>query len=319
MLYPLPEFVQSQLSALTGASQQHLKQAGTDLSRRYRQATAGQHLQHSDAVAAYLQLRLPATYAVMCQVWARLRAQAPDLKPQSLTDLGAGPGTASLAAVQAFDSLKQLHLLETDTRMRQAGQKIFATGTDPLPAASWQAGRLPAADWPGTELACLSYVLNELPQQDWPQLFDKLSSRHQLLVFVEPGTPQGFEHLRQVRSRFLQSGWQVWAPCPHQQPCPITTPDWCHFSQRLARSALHRQLKGAVKGHEDEKFAYLILGQTPVPQAVEARILRHPLHHKGHLRLQLCTPDGLESAVRSKKDADWKQARQLVWGDSLSF
>ncbi|MBF2055433.1 MAG: hypothetical protein IGS03_18445 [Candidatus Sericytochromatia bacterium] len=317
MLYPLPEFVQTQLAALTDSNQQHLKQASAELSRRYRQAEAGQHLQHHAAVSAYLQLRLPATYAVMCQVWERLRTQAPDLTPRSLADLGAGPGTASLAAVQRFASLNQLHLLETDARMRQAGQSIFAGGPAPLPAASWQAGRLPVADWPTTDLACLSYVLNELPQQDWPQLFDKLASRHRLLVFVEPGTPQGFEHLRQVRNVFLQTGWQVWAPCPHQQACPITAPDWCHFAQRLARSPLHRQLKGAVKGHEDEKFAYLILGQTPVPQAAEARILRHPLHHKGHLRLQLCTPDGLQSAVRSKKDANWKQARQLAWGDSL--
>lgn len=316
MLYPLPDFVNTQIPPLSSERPQTLKQAGADLSRRYRQAEAGQHLQHSAAVAAYLQVRLPATYAVMRQVWDRLRAQAPDWQPRTLVDLGAGPGTASLAAVEAFDSLEQLHLLESEARMRQAGQKLLAAGPAPLPAAHWQAGRLPAADWPEADLACLSYVLNELTPSDWPLLFDKLASRHAVLVFVEPGTPQGFEHLRQVRSRFLQTGWQVWAPCPHQQPCPMAAPDWCHFAQRLARSPLHRQIKDASKGHEDEKFAYLILARQPAPVSTGARILRHPMHHKGHVRLQLCTPEGLQPAVRSKKDADWKQARQLAWGDS---
>jgi ribosomal protein RSM22 (predicted rRNA methylase) len=92
--------------------------------------------------------------------------------------------------------------------------------------------------------------------------------------------------------------------------------DWCHFAQRLERTAEHRQLKGGALGYEDEKFSYVIASrQSTATQG--ARIVRHPGKHSGHIQLELCTPAGrIEHATitRSNKAA-FRAARKAEWGD----
>ena len=93
--------------------------------------------------------------------------------------------------------------------------------------------------------------------------------------------------------------------------------DWCHFSQRVERTWQHRQLKGGALGYEDEKFSYLVAAKNHSPSS-EARIVRHPGKHSGHVQLVLCTPEGKienRTITRSSKEA-YKRARKAEWGES---
>ena len=104
---------------------------------------------------------------------------------------------------------------------------------------------------------------------------------------------------------------------PTTTPCPLPEGDWCHFATRLARSRTHRLAKGAERGFEDEKFAYVVLTRSPHPAAA-ARVLRRPDLRPGHVVLDLCTADGLERRTVSKRDgADYRRARKVAWGDTL--
>jgi ribosomal protein RSM22 (predicted rRNA methylase) len=122
-----------------------------------------------------------------------------------------------------------------------------------------------------------------------------------------------------ARDRLLAAGLRVVAPCPHERPCPLRR-DWCHFSVRINRSALHRRVKGAELGYEDEKFSYVTAVRDPAPTTgqVPGRILRHPLHRKGMVLLRVCTPDGTAiSETVSKRQGDrYRAARDLAWGDA---
>ena len=96
------------------------------------------------------------------------------------------------------------------------------------------------------------------------------------LVLVEPGTPNGSRLIRRARQRVLDSerdaaarrvsgskkgsgkgpsgdldsfgdldviDAHVVAPCQHDRACPMDgLPTWCHFSQRVRRSEMHRQM-----------------------------------------------------------------------------
>jgi ribosomal protein RSM22 (predicted rRNA methylase) len=141
-----------------------------------------------------------------------------------------------------------------------------------------------------------------------------------VLVLVEPGTPVGFEHVLAARAALARDGAQFIAPCPHEGPCPLRTgartDDWCHFSVRVPRTRRHRQLKGGSLGYEDEKFAYLVATRRPVAAARPARVLRHPRIEKGRIGLTLCTPDGADRVVVSRRDAAWPAARKASWGDA---
>jgi ribosomal protein RSM22 (predicted rRNA methylase) len=104
-------------------------------------------------------------------------------------------------------------------------------------------------------------------------------------------------------------------PCPAETPCPLIEPDWCHFAARVERSSLHRRLKGADLGYEDEKFSYLALSRQPatLPQA---RIIRRPQHLPGLIQLETCTPQGIRPVQVRKKDREqFRSARKLKWGD----
>ena len=55
-----------------------------------------------------------------------------------------------------------------------------------------------------------------------------------------------------------------------------------------------------------------------VPAA--ARVLRHPQVRPGHIRLELCTREGLQHRIVSKRDKElFREARHLAWGSPLSL
>ena len=134
------------------------------------------------------------------------------------------------------------------------------------------------------------------------------------LILIEPGTPRGFAVIRAARSELLAAGAHMIAPCPAEGACPVIDPDWCHFAARVERSALHRRIKGADLGYEDEKYSYVALAREPVAPAA-SRIVGRPRHHPGLIELETCTPTGLTTVRATKRDRDrFRSARHAEWG-----
>lgn len=126
-----------------------------------------------------------------------------------------------------------------------------------------------------------SYVLGELKEQDREAFIRKLwqAAKGSLLI-IEPGTPAGFIRIKQVRELLVSFEGCIIAPCPHNKPCPLSQEDWCHFSQRVPRSRLHKQVKEGGLSYEDEKFSYIAVSRIK-HEAASGRVLRHPIIRKG--------------------------------------
>lgn len=300
-----------------------LAKAAQELSARYRSQARDkrQTFMTEDAHRlAYLAVRMPATYAVVWRVLSEIKQGMPDFNPLSLCDIGAGPGTASWAAVDQYPQIAQVTLHEKDVNWLSIGQRLMQHADHQvLQQACWRQSDLrQGIDTVSPELVILSYVIGELPLEELPALVSKTwAMTSQVLVIIEPGTPHGFERIRAARQQLINSGAFLIAPCPHCDACPMSKGDWCHFSQRLERSSMHMAVKDVVMGYEDEKFSYVAAAKTPVPLP-EARILRHPQQHSGHVELFLCAREGLEQRVISRRQgALYKQARKLEWGDKL--
>jgi ribosomal protein RSM22 (predicted rRNA methylase) len=108
-------------------------------------------------------------------------------------------------------------------------------------------------------------------------------------------------------------------PCPHDRPCPLTAPDWCHFATRLARSRDHKLLKGADAPFEDEKFSYIVALRDPEP-ARRARIIAPPRLGKWGVELRLCASQGIEETTIAKRDKpSFKNIRKSAWGDAFNL
>jgi ribosomal protein RSM22 (predicted rRNA methylase) len=270
--------------------------------------------------AAYLAVRLPATYAALRRVFAEINLRAPQAEITSMLDLGAGPGTALFAATEEFPSLQQAMLVEGDAEWLAIGKRLAAPPQ--LPDAlkvQWSKQDLRSGLSCEThDLVVISYALGELPQAAAEAVLNKAwKCAGKFLVAIEPGTRRGFAAVNAARSAMIANTAHIFAPCPHASACPMAAAgDWCHFSQRVERTQQHRQLKGGELGYEDEKFSYVVAAKVATPSA-GSRIVRHPGKHSGHVQLALCTTQGrIESrtVTRSSKEG-YKRARKAEWGD----
>ena len=305
--------------ALEGVALADLKRAAAVLSERYRREILDGELHLPDDLAAkaYLAVRLPATYAALRDAMSKLAELRPDFRPASLLDVGSGPGTALWAAVDCWPQLENALLLEASGAIRKWGE-ILAESV-PVAHVKWQPADI-AKGVSGkflSDLVCLAYVLSELTATARQKVIDDLwLLTGDVLLIIEPGTPKGWERILAARSRLIEQGAHIIAPCPHRLPCPIAAPDWCHFSRRVARSRLHRLAKEADVPWEDEKFIYLAAARKP-GLAVEARIVARPCASKGRIDLNLCCVDGShrERTVSKRDGATFKTARRRDWGE----
>lgn len=282
---------------------------------RSQQITTAEVIRSRSEAQVYLLARMPAIYAVVKRVLREALALQP-IAVESLLDLGSGPGTATWAAHQVWPQLQRVEWLERNRWLRELAQEIARAAHLDI---KWAASELTNPAWPvqRADIVSLSYVLNELSsEQQLAVLNQAWQKTSQWLIVIEPGTPAGFAVIRNAREYLLQAGGHVVAPCPHEQSCPMTANDWCHFAQRLSRSAEQRFLKDAEKGYEDEKFSYLVVSRQPLAQAPAGRILRHPIARKGYFECQLCTPQGCTTGTITRRDPRYKQARKLAWGDA---
>jgi ribosomal protein RSM22 (predicted rRNA methylase) len=299
--------------------------------------------------AAYLIVRAPATFAAVMTALAELRARRPEPSVRRVLDLGAGPGIASWAALETFDGIAELTLVERDRGFAALGREILAdrssTGPPsqlaapsapalamplaaaaPAPAATaiaWkQADLRSGSGWEGTayDLVLISYALGELLPDVRARVLDaawRATSADGALVIVEPGTPRHFQGVIDARTWLLTHGATIAAPCPHAAACPMAAAgDWCHFSARVPRTKDHRRLKAGSLSYEDEKFSYLIATRSPTERA-PSRIVRHPYVEKGRITLTRCMPDATIATTpigRNDREA-FKRARKARWGD----
>ncbi len=315
---PLRQAVDAALNSVTLAD---LTRAAATLSQRYRaEVQDGRfHLPDDMAARAYLATRLPATYAAVRASLDAVAQVRPDFAPRTVLDVGAGPGTALWAAAGRWPSLEEAVLVEGSSAIRAWGERLTARA--PLARVEWRAGDV-AQELPELaprDLVTLAYVLGELVPEARERLVDRLwSLTADTLVIVEPGTPAGWTRILSVRARLVTAGAHLLAPCPHAVTCPLASPDWCHFSRRVARSRLHRQAKGAEVPWEDEKYSYIAASRR-AGVSPEARVLAPPRARRGLVSLKLCVEDGAaEERLLSKRDgASFRAARRLGWGDTL--
>jgi ribosomal protein RSM22 (predicted rRNA methylase) len=302
-------------SLISGVSMRDIYDSRKELTEIYRAGGSKNFnltLRHR---LAYLIARFPATYAVVCQVFAELKRRCGDLGPSTLLDIGAGPGTVLLAARQAALPITSATLIEKEPGFIQIGKELSDGTID----HDWLCRDIvKESNFTSHDLVVASYSLGELTEKDRSHVLIKLwQLTKKILIIIEPGTQAGFESLIRMREILLLHSGHLVAPCPHAEKCPMQENDWCHFSARIERSSLHRKIKEATLNYEDEKYCYVIFSKNKV-EPCQSRVVRHPYKGAGFIKLQLCSSHHLEEKTITKKNkSQFSQARKLNWGDEL--
>ncbi|KAL1568855.1 5-oxoprolinase (ATP-hydrolyzing) [Salvia divinorum] len=287
------ELVQDPLKAMERSQRWKLSTAYGDAGLRYQE----------DQAIAYVASRMPAVYSALYRVLSEVRRRVPDFAPTKVLDFGAGTGSALWAMMEVWPgSLEHINLVEPSQSMQRAGLGLIKDlkelpqiqSYDSLQSLTKNISKNKSGR--KHDLVIASYVLGEIPS-----LKDRITLVRQLwdltediLVLVEPGTPQGSKIITQMRSHILwmdnrrtrklqnaakkaskdimtlKTGAFIVAPCPHDGPCPLQdTEKYCHFVQRLERTPsqlLYKRSKGPLRGFEDEKFCYVAFRRGTRPR-----------------------------------------------------
>jgi ribosomal protein RSM22 (predicted rRNA methylase) len=316
----LPPELKAALDAkLEGAARNAIAVRAEKISKTYRDGgRSGTIASETDALA-YAAARMPATYAALSASLNALAEIRPEFAPKAMLDVGAGPGTASFAAAEAFASLGAFVMLDANDALRALALDLAKDSPrfNELIYRRGGAKTLLASSEPA-DLVIASYVVGELGEADRRELANLLWARTQdTLVVVEPGTPAGYARIIELRAQLIEAGAHVAAPCPHDGACPLTRPDWCHFTQRLPRSRAHKQVKGVDVPFEDEKFSYVVLSRGKVTSR-PARVLAQPSVGKVEVAAKLCTANGVATVRVAHRDRQaYAQARRWRWGDAV--
>ncbi|WP_133909906.1 small ribosomal subunit Rsm22 family protein [Streptomyces sp. NBC_00582] len=305
---------------LDGLPPRQAAQAVERLIANYRGATPTDApiLRDRADVAAYAAYRMPATFEAVCAALEAFADAVPRWTPGSHTDVGGGTGAATWAVSATWEGTRPVTVLDWAEPALALGREV-AAANPALGEVRWQRARIGSAlTLDPTDLVTVSYVLNELAAPDRAALVDAAASAAQAVVIVEAGTPDGYARVIEARDRLIAAGLRIAAPCPHSAGCPIVPgADWCHFSARVSRSSLHRQVKGGSLPYEDEKFSYVAAARFPVSPA-PSRVVRRPQIRKGQVLLDLCeAEERLDRTTVTKRHGDlYKAARDADWGDA---
>jgi len=227
--------------------------------------------------------------------------------------------TASWAAAETFSSLAAFTLFDANGALRTLALDL-AGASARLRGMAYRRSeaRAALAGADAADLVVATYMIGEISESERTTLAELMWAKtSDTLLVVEPGTPAGYARILGLRAHLIAAGAHVAAPCPHDGKCPLTAPDWCHFTQRLPRSQAHRQIKGAELAYEDERFAYVALTRAP-PAQRPARVLAQPEVSKVEVTAKLCTPAGLAiTKVPRRAKAGFARARRWRWGDAV--
>ena len=305
------EVLQKTEDLISGVPISNLKQVAGQLSDTYRNSarTGAELINNNLSVLAYIASRMPATYSAISFTLNQAKPQLDELGIKTVLDVGAGPGTATIAIGENFKDV-EVTLLERNSNMVAVGKELLSKLNI---VNHWQEDDITKTDIKA-DLIVSAYMLNEIPKSAIESTVTKLyNNANKALIIVDNGTKDASQNLKKVRETLISLGANIVAPCANHNECKN---EWCHFSVRVQRTKLHKILKGGEAPYEDEKFTYIVAIKTPCES--EERILRHPKILKGRVQLQLCTRNGVENKVITKQQKElYKLARKLNWGDSL--
>jgi len=242
---------------------------------------------------------------------------------QSIRDYGGGPGTFLWSLLDYTQPTQY-----TNIDLNEPLLQVFSQLRDHFDAKDYAFCRhqdyLKSQIKTNVDLSVFSYTLCENPKA-FTVLEQALLNSQQLLI-VEPGTPAGFGTILRARQILLDQKWQILAPCTTKAHCPMqpnadsASDDWCHFALRLNRTKLQMFLKDAQRGHEDEKFAYLIASREPqtntAVQLQQQRIISKPKIEAHQISFKTCQNDLNLQVVRKRDNKTlFKQLKKAHRGD----
>lgn len=171
-------------------------------------------------------------------------------------DLGSGPLTVVIALWLARPELRTKKItwycLDVSQNSLSLGEELYLSTAAQIPGETWKIIRVKGSF--GTyikekaDFVTCANMLNELDQaNDMPpefqtkkyyEQFKSYGKNNTKFLLIEPGVPKASRTLCLLRDRFLKENYDITAPCPHREECPMngfkaytgSSNKWCNFA-----------------------------------------------------------------------------------------
>ena len=238
----LPAELKAALDAkLQGLSRSEAAGRAAQISQIYRDGGGSGAIRSEADALAYALARMPATYAAVAASLNALAGARPGFAPKSLLDVGAGPGTATWAAAEAFSSLQSFALLDSNGALRALALDL-GSGSVRLRNIEYEhrEARAVLADSVPADLVVASYMIGETSDAERRALAELMWAKtRDTLLIVEPGTPAGYAQDHRATRATDRVGRACRSPLParrqvsadgaglvsfHAAPAPLARP-----------------------------------------------------------------------------------------------
>lgn len=216
-------------------------------------------------------------------------------------DFGSGPGTYTVAWYSWLAYHKKTYppaalLVENDFSMQDIANKVLdhflanenISVTSALTKKKFDHATL-----------FFGHSCNELPVDKIIEIIKEANPK--FIIFLEPGTPEVFKKILEIRVHLITAGHITHYPCLQNQHCPMMsqtfTKDWCHqylslkFSpsvDRLTQLASLRRNHSALIFHIYERAQDKALAVN----SQSYRVVQGPIEAKGVWSWKVCGADG---------------------------
>ncbi|MGH7204396.1 MAG: small ribosomal subunit Rsm22 family protein, partial [Candidatus Levyibacteriota bacterium] len=275
---------------------------------------------------AYLGMRVPATYAQIYGALGTIQESIPSWKPQSLLDIGSGPGTGGWAALAHWSDLLQVNCLDENKDFIEIGEQI-ATAAQLPQEFSWKKQDLrDGIDDNGKvyDLIIIANVLNELhptaQEKIIGQAFNKCTG---VLLIIEPGTPKGSQIVAAAAQKLRKVGNLL---APYIANAFVQDNDYyLHFPQRFIRPEFQRRIRQHMRADaakasdwEEAKYSYVAISKIASEKEYLGRCVGQVHVQKGFLQVPVLRADGVTKIKIMKRDKEnFSYAKHLRWGEVI--
>lgn len=244
-----------------------------------------------------------------------------------LIDFGAGLG----ATTSAFQD-KSLNLSPMESRLIESAssaEKLLTQIQGLYPRSQWSSRFDPSfleASKKNKTLSVFSYSLTELKNlPEW-------AFESEALMILEPSTQQDGRRLMELRQQLINKGFHIWAPCTHQQACPLlkdSAKDWCHDRFHLETPMWFQKIENHLPFKNQTITTSYLLARKSKPLSIatssepvatanpeKIRLVGDTMKEKGKTRQMICRGPHREFLSWLERDGQapqWPRGELVDW------
>lgn len=224
----------------------------------------------------------------------------------TLIDVGAGPGTFSLA-FRAWRGPGEIIQIEQSKLMREQAKKIwegFYSQENLLQNINTKVE--------GPKLMLFGHSANEMGAGQALNYVREYEPEH--ILFIEPGTKDYFPKMLEIRTELLRQGYRVLYPCPNADSCPLAgSDDWCHQYVHVSHpSDIERISQMAGKDRRNLPLIVHLYSKNLPNMRTSERLLRVYPETKFSFEWDVCHENLKEHYQVQKRGMDKSQQKKIA-------